>query len=65
MLHVERHEIKAQMKSSCSNEQVWEVDAVALTHLFAMDAAGQPSYLQSERIHCHGAKYFFDKGLPA
>ena len=65
MLHVERHKIKTQMGSSCSNEQVWEVDAVALTHLFTMDAPSHPSYLQCERIHGYNSKNFFDEGLPA
>jgi len=65
MLQVVSDNIKAQIQSRGPDEQIWEVDAVALTHLFAMDAPGQPRHLQRQRIDGYCLKDLVDKGLSA
>jgi hypothetical protein len=46
VFYVERGDIEAKMEGRGSDEQVWEVDADALAHLFAVDASGQARHLQ-------------------
>ena len=63
--NVERDHRESEMEGGGSDQQIRKGDAEPVRHLFAVDAPGQPSHFQRERMHGYGLEEFFDEGFPA